>query len=267
MYKLQWHITFLALAGETLTCTGACTAPCAQARALSVVSMLTRTCTYGTGLLCSALVSEICSRPGVSDSCSSDNKFVIVVKIASTLFTGFHCYLILRQMELKTEYADTQTALAERGRGMKMIATPAWTLGARLRKTMTQHWFLVFVLLPLNLIHPAPGLSFPIIIEQLGIRPKYRVESLIVGAMLPRVYHVFVLYKLKLLTSVLSLDSSLIVRNESAIRQLNDPGLSQPQLAFKIALERQPIRIIAMCWMVCVMSASLQSCECRVVKQ
>ena len=106
---------------------------------------------------------------------------------------------------------------------------------------------LVFVLLPLNLIHPAPGLSFPIIIEQLGIRPKYRVESLIVGAMLPRVYHVFVLYKLKLLTSVLSLDSSLIVRNESAIRQLNDPGLSQPQLAFKIALERQPIRIIAMC--------------------
>jgi len=39
--------------------------------------------------------------------------------------------------------------------------------------------------------------------------------------MLLRVYHVYNLYQLKLLTSYLSLDSSLIVRNESAITQVS----------------------------------------------
>ena len=33
--------------------------------------------------------------------------------------------------------------------------------------------------------------------------------------------------QLKMITKYLSLDSSLIVRNESAIKQLNDPLLSQ----------------------------------------
>ena len=180
---------------------------------------------------------------------------VLIVKAASSLLTAAQLYVMLKQMELKTEYADTQMALLERGRGMKTVILTL-TLGQRIKKALKQHWFLIFVLMPLNIIHPLPGLSFSILIPQLGISPKYRVESLVVGAMLPRVYHVFILYKLKLLTSVLSLDSSLIVRNESAIRQLNDPGLSQPQLAFKIALERQPIKIIAMCWVSLVISAT-----------
>ena len=156
---------------------------------------------------------------------------------------------MLRQMELKTEYRDTEKGLAERALGMRAQAARV-TLASRILKTIKQHWFFIFLLLPFNMIHPVPGLSRGILIEQLGLSTEYRVESLVVGAMLPRVYHVFVLYKLNLLTSVLSLDSSLIVRNEGAIRQLNDPGLSQPQLAFKIALQRTPFTIIFVCWMV-----------------
>ena len=45
----------------------------------------------------------------------------------------------------------------------------------------------------------------------MGQKTSYRVEALIAGAMLLRVYHVYNLYQLKLLTSYLSLDSSLIV--------------------------------------------------------
>jgi hypothetical protein len=167
------------------------------------------------------------------------------------VLTVWQCYMMLRQMELKTEYRDTEKGLTERGLGMRERSAPV-KLASRILKTIKLHWFFIFLLLPLNMIHPVPGLSMGILIEQLGLQTEYRVESLVVGAMLPRVYHVFLLYKLKLLTSVLSLDSSLIVRNESAIRQLNDPGLSQPQLAFKIALQRTPMKIIFMCWTVCV---------------
>ena len=46
---------------------------------------------------------------------------------------------------------------------------------------MMQHWFLVAVLIPYNLIHPVPGMSFSMTIEQLGQRPSYRVESLVAG--------------------------------------------------------------------------------------
>jgi len=53
-----------------------------------------------------------------------------------------------------------------------------------------------------------------------------------------------------MVTKYLSLEASLIVRNDSAIRQLNDPLLSQSNLALKIALERQPGTLILMMWCV-----------------
>ena len=203
------------------------------------------------GLFLAVLASEICSRPGVHDNCAKSNMVVLGIKAVCSILTAAQVIVMLRQMELRTEYFDTQKTLIERGRGMKVHSKAVeMTLGRRITKSLKQHWFLIFVLLPFNIIHPVPGVSFTVVIPQLGIHPKYRVESLVAGLMLPRVYHVFVFYKLKLLTSLLSLDSSLIVRNEGAIRQLNDPGLSQPQLAFKIALERQPIRIITTSWLV-----------------
>ena len=64
------------------------------------------------------------------------------------------------------------------------------------------------------------------------------------------------LIKLKLLTKYLSLDSSLIIRNENAIKQMNDPSLSQPVLAIKIALTRQPMYLIGTCWAVLIFSAT-----------
>ena len=83
-------------------------------------------------------------------------------------------------MELRTEYADTQLALVERGRGIKTADAPL-SKYQRLVKTFRQHWFLVLVLLPYNAIHPVPGLSFSINIEQMGQKTSYRVEALIAG--------------------------------------------------------------------------------------
>jgi len=51
------------------------------------------------------------------------------------------------------------------------------------------------VVLPYNMIHPVPGVSGVIEIEQLGMEPRYHVEALIAGAMLLRVYHIFYLYQ------------------------------------------------------------------------
>ena len=64
---------------------------------------------------------------------------------------------MLRQMALKTEHAETQCALLERQRGI-LDDAPA-TPGERLLKEVKQHWFLLVVLLPYNLIHPLPGIT------------------------------------------------------------------------------------------------------------
>ena len=209
----------------------------------------TITCLAIAGLLIAAMINEVCLKGDVGESCDDTYKVVFALKGLTALLTAAQIYMMLRQIELKSEYADTQATLQERGRGLSTRAR-VLTAQERMVKTLRQHWFFFMVLLPLNLITPFPGLSFRLTIEQLGLNTRYRSESLVVGAMLPRIYHVMLLYKLKLLTSYLALDSSLIVRNSSAIRQLNDPGLSQPQLALKIALERQPLRIIIVCWAV-----------------
>jgi hypothetical protein len=101
---------------------------------------------------------------------------------------------MLRQMTLKMEHAETQRALLERGRGIRdddSRATPC----QRLLEAAQQHWLLLAVLVPYNLIHPLPGVTGLVEIEQLGMEPKYRVEALIAGAMLLRVYHIFYLYQ------------------------------------------------------------------------
>ena len=108
--------------------------------------------------------------------------------------TPWQVYLMLRQMTLKMEHAETQRALLERGRGIRdddSRATPC----QRLLEAAQQHWLLLAVLVPYNLIHPLPGVTGLVEIEQLGMEPKYRVEALIAGAMLLRVYHIFYLYQ------------------------------------------------------------------------
>ena len=83
-------------------------------------------------------------------------------------------------MDLRTEYADTQLALVGRSRGMKTTDVPV-TKYERLVKAVRQHWLLLFVLLPYNAIHPLPGVSFSMTIEQMSQRTTYEVEALVAG--------------------------------------------------------------------------------------
>ena len=152
------------------------------------------------GFLLAALVSEIVSS---RDSVGGVPEWVNILKALTS-----------------ADYADTQSMLQERGRGLKPADMQKETPSPSFVRSVKQQGFLPFVLGLYNLIHPVPGLSFSVTIEQLGMRPRYSVEALIAGAMVLRVYHILVLFKLKMITKFLSLDSSLVVRNEDAINQV-----------------------------------------------
>ena len=124
------------------------------------------------------------------------------MKAFCSALTVIQVYLMLKQIELKTEYNDTQKSLRSRSRGLQ--------LHIPVRPSFFQ--------------------------RKLGYDTGYRVESLIPSVMLARVYHLFSLGKVRLLATILSLESTLIIRNHSTIRHLNDPRMSKSQLAFKIAL-------------------------------
>jgi hypothetical protein len=169
------------------------------------------------GFLLAALVSEIVSS---SDSVGGVPVWVNILKALTSCCTLVQVFLMARQLQIKADYADTQSTLQERGRGLKPADMQKETPSASFVRSIRQHGVLPFVLGLYNLIHPVPGLSFSVTIEQLGMRPRYSVEALIAGAMVLRVYHILVLFKLKMITKFLSLDSSLVVRNEDAINQV-----------------------------------------------
>ena len=141
MLQQQWYITGLALAG----------------------------------FLLAVAVSEMCGGGG---GCEWANPVKAMITASTLVQVG----LMLRQMKVKSEYADTKALLVERGRGVKTDLRD-WQHPPRdhLCKTLRQHWVLVLVVLPYNLIHPVPGLSGTVTIEQLGMRPVYAIESLIAG--------------------------------------------------------------------------------------
>jgi hypothetical protein len=84
-------------------------------------------------------------------------------------------------------------------------------------KACSYRWT-TFVWIPINLVHPLPFISNTLTTEQMGLRPTYRYESLIVAVMVLRVVHVYTLFKIKLIIRYLNLDASLLVRNENAGR-------------------------------------------------
>jgi hypothetical protein len=200
-------------------------------------------------------VGGFCIAVAVSEMCGGDGcpSWANAVKAVISVCTLTQVVLMLRQMFISTEYSDTQALLLERRRGIKNdLQHPHRPF----LKTFEQHWFLLLVSIPLNLIHPIPGLSGTVVIEQLGKQPRYQIEALIAGAMVLRIYHIFYLFRLQMITKYLALDSSLLVRNQTAIKQLNDPLLSQSKLALKIALERQPGTIILMMWAMLIFSST-----------
>jgi hypothetical protein len=215
------------------------------------------------GLFVSVIVRELCIANDADDfegnvKCGEKAPHVQFFKASCSALTAFQVYLMLKQMELKTEHADTKESLRRRSRGLLLQNSKSSSdgLAQRMLRFLGLNGRLIFVLLPLNIIHPVPGLSFIVSVEQLGVVTSYRVESLILAVMLFRVYHVFVLYKLRLLATLLCLDATLIIRNDSTIRQLNDPRMSKPQLAFKIALHRQPFTIILILWVTIILTAT-----------
>mmetsp|Transcript_18413 Transcript_18413/g.41954 ORF Transcript_18413/g.41954 Transcript_18413/m.41954 type:complete len:736 (-) Transcript_18413:58-2265(-) len=207
------------------------------------------------GLFVSVIIRETCMRRPMDEKCGG--AFISLLKVFTTITTILLLFFMWQQMELALEGEDAQQRLIDRDhRIVADFRLARQTFFQRLMRTVRSNWFTWSILFPLNMIHPVPGFSKTWTIEQLGIQPSYRVESLISAVMLIRIYHIFVLIKLRLLTKYLSLDSSLIIRNENAIKQMNDPSLSQPVLAVKIALTRQPMYLISTCWAVLIFSAT-----------
>ncbi len=213
------------------------------------------------GLFLAVLIRELCIDQDDTEfegntNCGKKIKVVLYMKGICSALTAIQVYLMLKQMELKTEYNDTQKSLRSRSRGLQLKIYERPSFFQRKLRFLRLHGRLIFFLLPLNMVHPVPGLSFIVDVEQLGYDTGYRVESLILSVMLVRVYHLFSLGKLRLLATILSLESTLIIRNHSTIRQLNDPRMSKPQLAFKIALEKFPAYIIPILWITILTTAT-----------
>jgi len=155
------------------------------------------------GFLLAALVSEI--------TISSSDTTIEVLKALTTCCTLVQVFLMGKQLKLRADYAHTQLLLQERGRGTQAADVPH--NAGLTAKNFRQEGALGLALILYNLIHPVPGVSGTVTIEQLGMQPTYKVEALIAGAMVLRIYHILYLFKLKMITKFLSLDSSLIVRN------------------------------------------------------
>jgi hypothetical protein len=236
---------------------------------ITIVAML--------GLIVAVIVRELCIESDSEEfhgnvSCGEKAPHVQFLKASCSILTAFQVYLMLKQIKLKTDHAETQKSLRSRSRGVLLhnskSSSPCFAqrmlncnssspvFSQQMLRFLELNGHLIFVLLPLNIVHPVPGLSFVVSVEQLGVVTAYRVESLILAVMLLRVYHVFVLYKLRLLATLLSLDATLITQNDSTIRQLNDPRMSKQQLAIKVALDRQPFTIILFLWITFILTAT-----------
>ena len=162
------------------------------------------------GLIVAAIIRELCIDQDGTEfdgnaNCGKKVKAVLYLKAFCSALTAIQVYLMLKQMELKTEYNDTQKSLKSRSRGLQLHISERPSLFQRKLRFLRLHGRLIFFLLPLNMVHPVPGLSFIVDVQQLGYDTGYRVESLILSVMLVRVYHLFSLGKLRLLSTILSL--------------------------------------------------------------
>jgi hypothetical protein len=213
------------------------------------------------GLFLALVVREICETDDdITASCSG--LLLNIIKSVTSVATLLQCYLMWIQIDTSTELVDTRQALLDRARGrqIKKILNTRHDSQAFVCKMYTKvclNPVKVFIWIPINLIHPLPGVSFTIATAQLGLRPIYRVESFIAAFMVVRIVHVYLLFKLKLVIRYLNLDSSLVTRNEGAVLLLNDPGLSQATLALKISLMRNPTLIIMLAWLVLILTTAV----------
>ena len=179
------------------------------------------------GLLVAAIIRELCIDQDDTEfdgnvNCGEKIKAVHGMKAICSALTAIQVYLMLKQMALKTEYNDTQKSLRSRSRGLQLKIYERPSFFQRKLRFLRLHGRLIFFLLPLNMVHPVPGLSFIVDVEQLGYDTGYRVESLILSVMLVRVYHLFSLGKLRLLATILSLESTLIIRNHSTTNSVDN---------------------------------------------
>ena len=75
------------------------------------------------GLIVAVIVRELCIASDAEDfhgnvSCGEKVPNVQFLKASCSILTAFQVYLMLKQIKLKTEHADTQKSLRSRSRGV-----------------------------------------------------------------------------------------------------------------------------------------------------
>ena len=135
------------------------------------------------GLIGALLIREMCEATVAMDELCDDG-LVLMLKLATTFGTAAHTCMMVVNLRTRDELRSVQKSLLERARGKPSRQTSQ--IPTQMQHTLAflrNHWWVCFVWIPLNLVHPLPGISMVLEMDQMGLRPVYRMEGFIAAVM------------------------------------------------------------------------------------